>query len=120
VQASEWTRDRRVQVVRRPLNYRGWPDQPPQEKGIDVALAVDLMVSAFRGTYDALVLFSSDTDLLPALEAVVQLRLRHIEVGCWSGSMPLRFPESNPARPYCHFLRRADWETVIDDWKGRI
>lgn len=62
-QASQWERDTRVRVVRRQLNYRDWPNRPPQEKGIDVALAVDMIHLAYRRQYDALVLFSSDTDL---------------------------------------------------------
>ena len=94
--------------------------QPPQEKGIDVALAVDLMHLALRGRHNALVLFSSDTDLLPALESIVDLRLRHVEVACWSGFKPLRFPASNSPLPYCHFLSQADWNATVDDWKGRV
>jgi hypothetical protein len=91
---------------------------PPQEKGIDVALAVDMMHLALRHQYDALVLFSSDTDLLPALEAVVNLRLGHVEVACWSGFKPLRFSGTN--RPWCHFLSGQDWLGVVDDWQGRV
>ena len=62
------------------------------------------MPQAFRRQYDALVLFSSDTDLLPALETIVALRLTHVEVACWAGFKPLRFPASNPPRPWCHSL----------------
>jgi uncharacterized LabA/DUF88 family protein len=116
-QAAAWTRDRRVQMIRRQLNYRNWPGQPPTEKGIDVAIAVDLMHLAFRRRYDALVLFSGDTDLLPALETITELRLGHIEVACWSGAKPLRF--RGTSLPYCHFLSRTDWEAVVDDWYGR-
>ena len=79
------------QVIRRQLNYRSWPGLPPQEKGIDVAIAVDLMHLAFRRQYDALVLFSSDTDLLPALETIANLRLGHVEVACWPASSPCGF-----------------------------
>jgi len=118
-QKAQWERDRRVQVIRRQLNYRGWPQLPPQEKGIDVAIAVDLMHLALRRQYDALVLFSSDTDLLPALETIVQLRLTHVEVASWAGFKPLRLPASNPPKPWCHSLSRADWQAVIDDWEGR-
>jgi hypothetical protein len=118
-QAAQWTRDRRVQVIRRQLNYRDWPNHAPQEKGIDVAIAVDLMHLAIRKQYDALVLFSSDTDLLPALETIVQLRLTHVEVACWAGFKPLRFPNSDPPRPWCHSLSKADWQAVVEDWKGR-
>ncbi|HET9895414.1 MAG TPA: NYN domain-containing protein [Streptosporangiaceae bacterium] len=90
---------------------------PPQEKGIDVALAVDLVHLAYRRQYNALVVFSSDTDLLPALELVVSLRLGHVGVACWSGAKPLRFAGTN--RPWCHFLGQNDWEAVIEDWDNR-
>jgi hypothetical protein len=117
-QASQWERDPRVQVIRRQLNYRGWPGLPPQEKGIDVQVAVDLIRLAFGGQHQALVLFSGDTDLLPALETVVRLRLGHVEVACWSGAKPLRFSRSS--LPWCHFLSEADWLAVTEDWKGRV
>ncbi len=114
-QASAWSRDRRVQVIRRQLRYR--QGLPPQEKGIDVALAVDLVHLAYRKQYDALVVFSGDTDLLPALELVVSLRLGHVEVACWSGAKPLRFASSN--RPWCHFLNQDDWADAAEDWDAR-
>jgi uncharacterized LabA/DUF88 family protein len=117
-QSAAWTRDPRVHVERRQLNYRDWPNLPPREKGIDVAIAVDLMHLALRKQYDALVLFSGDTDLLPAIEAIKQLRLGHIEVACWSGHKPLRL--SNTQLPYCHFLNKDDWNAVTDDWAGRV
>jgi hypothetical protein len=105
-------------VIRRQLNDRGWPALPPQEKGIDVQIAVDLIQAAFTGHYAALVLFSSDTDLLPALETVVDHRLGHVEVACWSGFKPLRFSGTN--LPWCHFLNETDWAAVAVDWQGRI
>lgn len=69
----------------------GWPDrsQPgekPREKGIDVALAIDFVTMAVRGEYDVGILFSTDTDLKPALEAVAQLGTGvRAEVAAWSG-----------------------------------
>ncbi|MFC7382473.1 NYN domain-containing protein [Sphaerisporangium rhizosphaerae] len=117
-QAARWQRDARVHMVRRQLNYRGWPDRPPQEKGIDVAIAVDLIHLALRGQYDALVLFSSDTDLLPAVETIKNLRLGHVEVACWSGHKPLRIARTN--LPYCHFLNEDCWLEIVDDWTGKI
>jgi hypothetical protein len=116
-QMAHWTRDRRVQVIRRQLDYRGWPNVPPQEKGISVRLGVDLISTAFTGRYDALVLFSSDTDLLPVLEAVAGDKLGNVEVACWLGSKPLRFPGS--LLPWCHHLNEADWTAVTEDWQGR-
>jgi len=117
-QAAQWTRDPRVHMTRRMLNYRGWPASPPTEKGIDVAIAVDLIHLALRRQYDALVLFSSDTDLLPAIETIISLRLSHLEVACWSGFKPLRLPGT--ALPYCHSLNESDWAAVIDDWQGPL
>jgi NYN domain-containing protein len=118
-QASQWSRDRRVRVIRRQLNYRNWPAHPPLEKGIDVAIAVDMMRLAFRRAYDALVLFSGDTDLLPVVETIYSLKLGHVEVACWSGAKPLRFP-GRPPMPWCHFLNRQDWRATVDDWEGRV
>jgi hypothetical protein len=116
-QAAKWARDKRVQVIRRQLVYRDWPRLPPVEKGIDVAVAVDLLRLAFRRQYDALVLFSSDSDLLPALEAIVEMRLTHVEVACWRGGNQLRFPGTS--LPWCHSLNEQDWASVTDDWEGR-
>jgi len=38
------------------------------EKGVDVLMAVDMLVGAYENFYDTLILVSSDTDLIPALE----------------------------------------------------
>ena len=41
-----------------------------REKGIDVKIAVDLIMAALDNKYDTAVLVSSDTDLIPALDLV--------------------------------------------------
>lgn len=43
------------------------------EKGVDVQLAVDILVGAYEDTYDTAIIISSDTDLIPAIEKVKQL-----------------------------------------------
>ena len=43
------------------------------EKGVDVEIAVDLLVGAYENTYDTAILVSSDTDLIPAMAKVKQL-----------------------------------------------
>ena len=58
----------RVHVFTRTLQYL--PGQKPREKGIDVQLALDFAVMACRGEYDIGVIFSADTDLRGALDAV--------------------------------------------------
>lgn len=43
------------------------------EKGVDVQLAVDILVGAYEDTYDTAIVISSDTDLIPAIEKVKKL-----------------------------------------------
>jgi uncharacterized LabA/DUF88 family protein len=112
-QADRWERDRRVVVVRRQLRYpKAWPVEAAQEKGIDVALAVDFVRLACEDAYDVGVLVSRDTDLVPALEAVRDLN-GHVEVATWKGASRLRFPDSQ--LPWCHYLDAADYEACRDD-----
>lgn len=37
------------------------------EKGVDVQIAVDIIIGAYENLYDTMILVSSDTDLIPAL-----------------------------------------------------
>jgi uncharacterized LabA/DUF88 family protein len=110
-QAAEWTRDRRVEVIHRPLRYD--TSGQAREKGIDVAVAVDLVHLAMRRQFDALVLFSADTDLLPAIELIRSAGWTHVEVAAWRGGPRLRLPH---VRVWCHLLGKADWAAVTQDW----
>lgn len=68
------------------LVYRNWPTAQPYEKGIDIKLATDMLVHAFRGNYEVAVLVSGDTDFGDALQAVKDLG-KHVEVVLfWGGS----------------------------------
>jgi len=99
-------------VVRRQLRYpKAWPAEPAQEKGIDVALAVDFVRLACEDAYDVGVLFSRDTDLVPALESVRDLGA-HVEVASWKGASRLRFPDSQ--LPRCHYLDADDCAACRD------
>lgn len=112
-QADAWQRTNVVTTVRRPLRYpRGWPATPAQEKGIDVSLAIDVLRLALERKYDFGVLFSSDTDLVPALEALAELKLARLEVAAWTGTPRLRLPGTG--LPWCHYLTRADYLSVVD------
>jgi uncharacterized LabA/DUF88 family protein len=51
------------------------------EKGVDVRIAIDLLIGAFRDTYDEAFIVSSDTDLLPAIKESRLLNKRIIYVG---------------------------------------
>lgn len=44
------------------------------EKGVDVLIAVDLLVGAYENLYDTVILVSSDTDLIPAIEKVRSMK----------------------------------------------
>ena len=50
------------------------------EKGVDVKIAVDLLVGAYEDIYDVALLISSDTDLIPAIRKIRQLgkKLKYI------------------------------------------
>lgn len=79
-QRQHWERaSDKVTILHRTLRYpRNWqPGDPekPREKGIDVMLAMDLVRGACDATsdctFDLAILVSADTDLLPAVEFVI-------------------------------------------------
>ncbi|WP_448377647.1 NYN domain-containing protein [Fervidobacterium sp.] len=62
------------------LQKKGWlvvegRSTPRGEKGVDVGLAVDLVLAAAGGLYDRAVLISGDGDLVRAVEAARELGL---------------------------------------------
>jgi len=102
-----------VEVITRPLRYL--PSSKPQEKGIDVALAVDYVTMAVDGEYHIGVVFSTDTDLRPALEFVYK-KFAHIKIETVSWRSPcfkkwLSIPTGNI---WCHFLDINDYYSVAD------
>lgn len=58
-------------VVKRGYLMRN--DGVHHEKGVDVQLAVDLVVGAFEDTFDIAIVISSDTDLIPAIHKAKEL-----------------------------------------------
>jgi hypothetical protein len=77
-------------VFARPLRYpRGWPQEKAEEKGVDVKLAIDVVMGAIEGVYDAGIIASCDTDLAPVVEALIELknlkRSPEVEVIAWKG-----------------------------------
>lgn len=106
-----------AKVIWRPLKYpRDWPNTKAQQKGIDVALAVDLVALAVDGEYDVGVIVSADTDLRPALEFV----LARYEGKRWVEAVAWKTPRSYvslsvPRREIsCHWLTKADYDEVAD------
>jgi len=73
----------KFKLCARDLKYEGGV----REKGIDVWLAVDLARMAVRGSVDRVVVMSTDTDLVPALELAIEERgADFVEVAGWVGS----------------------------------
>lgn len=102
-------------VIRRNLQYP--PDYPVSratEKGIDVAIAVDMIRLGMSGYMDTAILFSSDNDLMPAVEVLWTMPQCHIEVASWSGAHRIRFPGTQ--QPWCHLLSEVDFRTVRDSY----
>lgn len=114
-----WERDDRCSVVSRPLKYAPREDDPTlfraSEKGIDVALAIDVVKSSLEATTNTLVVFSTDTDLLPAIEFAYSAPATHIEVACWEGANPLKFSRQSGKRIWCHNVTQADFRSVCTD-----
>ena len=106
-----------AEVVFRPLRYPyGWPTVKAEEKGIDVALAIDFIALALDGAYDVGVMASTDTDLKPALEFVHRKCRNQCrgEVMAWRGTGRRRQLSIPGVNLWCHWLNRADYDAVAD------
>lgn len=112
-QSSFWM-TREVDVISRPLRYPYDPTQKPQEKGIDVAISLDIARMALNREFDIGVLFSTDTDLLPAIEFV----RNHCDSDVQMTVAAWRSPTSNKnlSLPglWCHRLSEGDYRSVSD------
>lgn len=114
-QVARWNRLDPVRAITRPLNYR-FPTAP-KEKGIDVRIAVDMVIMAMLRQYDVAVLVSEDTDLLPAVEAVAAMKgERAVEVMAWvpahgSRARPLWMHERQIT---AHRLTDSEYQLVHD------
>ena len=51
------------------------------EKGVDVQIAVDLLIGAYEDLYDTAILVSSDTDLIPALAKAREMKKKIEYIG---------------------------------------
>ena len=118
-QVAAWRLQPLVTSTTRPLHYypighdtTGDPLFLAREKGIDVLIALALVLGAERDEFDAAILFSSDTDLIPAVEAVREIGKR-CEVAAWRR----RGEYGNGLRirgVWCHWLDGADYRRVHD------
>ncbi|CAN7390283.1 NYN domain-containing protein [Microbacterium sp. LjRoot45] len=120
-QMSIWTRNNRINIIKRTLRYPAdWPDceDSPREKGIDVALAVDLVTMASEGKFDTAIVMSSDQDLAPAVEYVrdkAHLTHSRVEVAAWRGPNGRRPNRITADRVYCHWLDQQTYWGLQDE-----
>ncbi|HRH25210.1 MAG TPA: NYN domain-containing protein [Candidatus Paceibacterota bacterium] len=42
-----------------------------REKGVDVKIAIDIVIEGYENTYDSVIIISSDSDLIPAVKYIV-------------------------------------------------
>jgi hypothetical protein len=116
-QCAAWQRAG-ASVIPRTLRYPpDWPNNRAEEKGIDVALAVDLVAGAIDGSFDVGIICSTDTDLRPALEYVTHKfpDYPRAEVMAWkspTSNRPLFIQASR--RIWCHHLDFSDYRQVED------
>ena len=66
------------------------------------------------GYMDTAILFSSDNDLMPAVEVLWTMPQCHVEVASWSGAHRVRFPGTQ--QPWCHHLNEGDFRVVRDSY----
>lgn len=51
------------------------------EKGVDVQIATDILIGAYENLYDTIILVTSDTDLIPALEKARSMKKKIEYIG---------------------------------------
>lgn len=102
-----------VEVTTRNLQYL--QGRRPTEKGIDVAIAIDLLRLARSGIFDVAVLCSADTDLLPAIDAVVEEAGLIVEVAGWRNGPYGQRIAAGGRDLFCHWLYRDNYDLVRDD-----
>jgi uncharacterized LabA/DUF88 family protein len=120
-QCDAWEKSGHVVLRTRQLRYpNGWPKLRAEEKGIDVQLAIDFVMGTLRQDFEIGIIFSTDTDLLPALEGAVEIARREgrplPEVASWreTGGMGRKRLSISGMPLRCHWLEWADFEAVRD------
>jgi uncharacterized LabA/DUF88 family protein len=84
-QSAAWMAENPEIVIPRvrPLRYKD--DGEPEEKGIDVQLALSAVEHALMSKCEVAVIFSHDTDLIPAIEMISRITgPSHIETAAWT------------------------------------
>jgi len=126
-QTARWKANAKVRPHFNDLRYPDDWGKPTctdaaREKGIDVALAVDLVTMAHDNAYDVAIVMSADYDLVPAIKHVYIRRMTKgtgplVEVAAWESAhdgkpLRIRLPEN---KLWCTWLKQEDYWGVQDD-----
>jgi uncharacterized LabA/DUF88 family protein len=106
-----------IEVISRTLHYPDdWPSSKAEQKGVDVALAVDFVALAIDGEYDVGIIASTDSDLKPALEYVRRKcnDKCHIEVVAWNNPLKRSRLSISEHNIWCHWLDKTDYDSIAD------
>lgn len=117
-QSAAWAKQARVRQLYRALRYPpNYPASPAVQKGVDVALAVDVVRLFVEKRFDVGIVVSTDTDLVPALEAVIEIHgsdALPIEVAAWRSERSQKRLRVAGKNVYCFELALADYGAVRD------
>jgi len=105
-------------VIPRPLRYpREWPNAKAEEKGIDVQIAIDMVMRAVNKQLDVAILASTDTDQRPVLEAFHALPMEDppvIEVSAWRSQTYSQKLQVKGLHTWSHFTEDPEYRRVRD------
>jgi len=116
-QAAAWVAESSLVVPKlRPLRYpRAWPKERPEEKGVDVDLALSLVEAVTLKQCDVAVLFTHDTDLVPAIDTAARLRgSRCVETASWVSSTARQRLRSKTTPVFHHEISQDVFDLVRD------
>lgn len=118
--SAAWMKENFAVVIPRlrPLRYpHDYPKEPPEEKGVDVQLALAAVehTTGDPPLCDVAIIFSHDTDLVPVVQTISRLTsAAHVETAAWKSdtfSARLRAPG---VRAFHHELTFDIYEGVQD------
>lgn len=118
--SAAWMRENPEIVIPRlrPLRYpHNYPAEPPEEKGIDVQLALAAVehTTSNPPLCDVAVIFSHDTDLVPVVQTICRLTsAAHVETASWVSETYSSRLRVQGAHIFHHELSRNDYEDVRD------
>lgn len=114
-QSAAWMKENPEIVIprMRPLRYPA-DGSEPEEKGIDVQLALSAVENALIGQCEVAVIFSHDTDLRPAVEMICRVTGKsHVETAGWTSPTFQKRLRTKP-EVFHHALDESAFRSVAD------